>query len=130
MGDFQRLTSVRFYPLTVRSQSQIVAEVAASWTCQRIKLTCPRWGRTENELSKPDNKLHKHPHLLCSHTRLPLSVCMTHNSDDWEKVIHVITLELYRRHVQTKVITELQFPRANLIPNAFNTVCHSVTRIT
>lgn len=61
----------------------------------------------KQELSKPDNELHKQAHRLCSHVRLPLSVCMTHNSDDWEKVIHVATLEPYRQQVQTNDIAEL-----------------------
>jgi len=61
----------------------------------------------KQELSKPDNKLDKHAHLLCSHIRVPLSVCMTHNSDDWEKVIRVVSLEPYRQQVHTNDIAEL-----------------------
>lgn len=130
-GDFQRLTREGFYPLTAQPSSQVLAEVAATVASQRSKCICPGWGRAEKQgLWKGEEKPHKHPHLLYSHIRLQLSVCVTHGSDDWEKVIHGVTPELCRWQVQTHDPAQLQFlSKANLIPNAFNTACHSVPRV-
>lgn len=77
-------------------------------------------------LGKGEEKPHKHPHLLCSHIRLPLLVCVTHGSDDWEKVIHTVIPEPCRWQVQTHDPAELP---VSLIPNAFNTTCPHLPRV-